>query len=601
MFLLKYQTMISFQDFYQKNFNQDIEVAPGVSYNINDVMTENRRFFHSRFKTEKTTSGMKKIFYNIGYIFYDTHYRHTDIDFKDLELEATNDEGLLTAPIIRKVLQSYVSKPNKNGEKPDRIINQVRESMLQDGVVYVKLVGDTPYVVDPFNIIEPASQDKLGTLAEKITLSPAKVEEMYSDDIEKDNKEEFKNVVERAKEQGEDLVVYEFWDYDTKKCQVWLAKDNYEHNFKDYTQWDDAFMKLTEFESPIKDQYGNITFPYAKEHNVHVRGRRIGFSVFEIVKGILYNYNEIMNMNREKSLLDLRGLFKFTKGFNNRAIPQSFMEKLGLGGFLELENGEDIERLPYQYVAGEVMTIADNLFNTGRKLTGTASMDVGDKLPSRVPATAIVDSRKNAQTAYDVTVENMSILLTDLLERMWVPAILRKLTKEKAIAITGSLMEINKLDRVVITQEVYKELHKVKDEYGFYGVIVDGLPVQVYTDEDIDRIIEERLSKMEGNTRFVNVKRTLIKSLEYSIKMVVGSERTNKDVKLQNYLTWRQTMQDPKGQEHLDMLIADLSGEDPELFRREIEPQRQMAQVGQQNLTGQPLPPEQNSPNTLTV
>lgn len=601
MFLLKYQAMISFKDFYQKNFNQDIEVAPGVSYNINDVMTENRRFFHSRFKTEKTTSGMKKIFYNIGYIFYDTHYRHTDIDFKDLELEATNDDGLLTAPIIRKVLQSYVSKPNKNGEKPDRIINQVRESMLQDGVVYVKLVDDVPYIVDPFNIIEPAHQDKLGTLAEKITLSPAKVEEMYLDEIKKDNKEEFKNVVERAKEEGGDLTVYEFWDYDTKKCQVWLAKDNYDYNFKDYTQWDDAFMKLTEFESTVKDQYGNITFPYAKEHNVHVRGRRIGFSVFEIVKGILYNYNEIMNMNREKSLLDLRGLFKFTKGLNNRAIPQSFMEKLGLGGFLELENGEDIERLPYQYVAGEVMAIADNLFNTGRKLTGTASMDVGDKLPSRVPATAIVDSRKNAQTAYDVTVENMSILLTDLLERMWVPTILRKLTKEKAIAITGSLMEINKLDRVVITQEVYKELHKVKDEYGFYGVIVDGLPVQVYTDEDIDRIIEERLNKMEGNTRFVNVKRALIKSLEYSIKMVVGSERTNKDVKLQNYLTWRQTMQDPKGQEHLDMLIADLSGEDPELFRREIEPQGQMAQTGQQNLTGQPLPPEQNSPNTLTA
>ncbi len=604
-----YQAMSDFKKFLSDNVSQNVQIAPGVSYSITDVLVENRRFFHSMFKKPKTPSGLKKIFYNVGYIYYNTQYKHTDIDFKDLSVVATNDAGIVAANIIRGVIQSYVSKANPKGEKPDKIINQVREAMLQDGVVYVKLVGDTPYVVDPFNIIEPANQDNLGTLAEKITNKTVEqIRRDYEKDVKKKDKDKFNDILQKCEEDEINPIIYEYWKPgETPMCEVWIsATEETPTDDKVYDNWDELSMKVCEFPSPVKDQFGRRTMPYAKGHNIHVRGRRIGFSVFEIVKGIIYNYNEIMNMNREKALLDLRGLFVFKKGFNSRAIPQSFMNKIGLGGFLELEAGEDIQRLPYQYIAGEVLSVANTLFETGRQLTGVTSMDIGEKLPSRVSATAIVDNRKNAQSSYDVTIENMSIVLSDFLERVWAPTILRKLTKEEAIAITGSLAELKAMDELVVTQSVYKELNDVKKEYGFYGIMVNGQPIPVLEQWEIDEIIKQRMENVQamGEVRFVNVKNSLLKSIQYSCRFIVGAERIDKESKLQTLIAWRQTVTNPFTAEKLDMRIADLVGEDPKLFKL-TDKERDMALQmtgkiqGQQNLTGQPLSPEVNSPNRM--
>ncbi|RLC07996.1 MAG: hypothetical protein DRI24_24025 [Deltaproteobacteria bacterium] len=554
--------------------------------------------FHGQFNNPQTSTGLNKIFYNIGYIVYDTIYRHTDIDTKDITINSENERGRVIAPILRGTTRAYLDRA-KFGEK----LNDMRQVMLRDGTVYVKMVGNMPYIVDPFNIIEPAYQDGVGTMAERIYLTAQELRDLDLDfDVFKE-KHTVDMLIEQADMKNQDIIAYEYWleKEGVITCELHLSTELLESDEQNKDEWS-PYIQIDEYESPNKDKDGNITYPYRKGHMIKVQGRRIGFSIFELTKGIIENYNELMNINREKSLLDMRGIFTFRKGMNSRAIPQSFVDKIGLGGFLELERDENIERLPYQYLAGEVMTTADNLFNLARQVGGATAMDTGEDLPSRVSATAVMYSKQNANSTYDVVRENLGLFLEDFFENLYMPVIIRDLKEEDASKILGEPYELRELDDILVRTQVNNELNTSIEADGYANI--DG--VIVTSNDQSEDIIEERKAKLakQGDTRWGRITDALLEGLKYSISINITSDSFDKIGKIQNMQTLMQMPDVNLSKERIGLRTMDLLGEDPRQFELsdkemadQIMQQEQAQGAGQQNFAGQPLQPKiQNAP-----
>lgn len=590
---------MNIQRFITEHQTSTVHISPEISYNVLDVVKESRRLFHGQFNNPTTSTGLNKIFYNIGYIVYDTIARHTDIDTKDIAINSENQRGLIIAPILRGATRAYLDRAHF-GE----MLNDMRQVMLRDGTVYVKMVGNKPYIVDAFNIIEPAYQDGVGTMAERIYLSAQDIRDLDLDFKEYKEEHTVNMLIERAEEMQQDVIAYEYW-YEKEGipyCELHFSTELLESDEQNKDEWS-PYIQVDGYETPYKDKDGDPTHPYRKGHMIKVKGRRIGFGVFELTRGIIENYNELMNINREKNLLDMRGIFTFRKGTNSRAIPQSFVDKIGLGGFLELERDENIERLPYQYLAGEVMTTADNLFNLARQVGGATAMDTGEDLPSRVSATAVMYSKQNANSTYDVVRENLGLFLEDFFENLYMPAIIRDLKAEETVKILGDPYSLRELDDILVRTQVNKELADSKEANGYYSLDGKGITNQGQIDDEID-VRKAELSS-QGDVRWGKITDALLEGLKYSVSVNVTNESFDKAGKIQSMQTIMQTPDLAISKERVGLRMMDLLGEDVKQFElsekemaQQIMQQQEQAQpAGQQNTAGQPLPPKiRNAP-----
>jgi len=603
----------SAQDFLDTFQSQTVKVAPGVEYDYFEVLKQNRASYHSKFLSgEVDRDGNKRMYFGLAYAYYRAKYDMIDLDFKNIALEAINHRGQLVSNMFRSVLQAYVSKANEFGDKPDKIINEVKESLLKDGVCYMKLVGDTAYVPDPFNIIEPPSREGLGTLIEKSTNLPLYlIEEKYGEiedlpegqDI-KENQKRLDSLIANAKDQEENLKVYEYWVKDkVPYCQVFINEkrnDDYTLALEGDT---DLGVMVAEFESPALDQHGKPTFPYSKGHNVRVAGRRGGFSIFELTKGITEYSNKYLNNASKADDLNMANIYTYRQGRKKKKIAPNFLNNFRNGSVISIEAQEDIKLLDKSNATINAVNFTGHLNSLGREIIGASEIDMM-KSKSHVSATAIKGAQSASESAGNTTLENMSMLLSDFVERLWGPAIFRKLAKKgELLSFTSSLHDLKNLDKYLVENELYLEMYKIKDEFGFYGYYDEtGNPVQLYTEQEVDEVIKKRLdsSEFKGTKRTTKITNAILKSMKYDVRFVIGAEREDRDVKIRNLMEVLQMSQNnPITTSKIQQQIAELMHIDPTLFEltdqemQMVMQQNQPAQPkikGQQNKAGQPLP-----------
>lgn len=503
-----------------------------------------------------------------------------------------------------------------------------------DGVCYLKLIDDSPFVVDPFNIVEPVNRSGLGDLIERIPNLPLSFikkkygtikEEAYSN---KDNPSESKDKYQKASEElislytdaeenGKQLTIFEYWvQREELMCEIYIANENLTSDYELITdEWKlESAILVDKFVSPIKDQHGKPTLPYSKAHNIFVENRRGGFSVFETVKGVQEYYNELINMEGEGNSLNLKNIYLYKKGRKSKKITDKFVQTINSGGVIPLNSDETLERLPFNYVNNVVLNNTNNAFNLGKQIAGVSSTDVGEKLPSRVSATAVKYAQNSSETSYGATLENMSILLCDFVERLWMPAILAKLSKEsEPMEILGKRDDFMAYDKFLIEADLFSEMNKIYETLGFYGYRDSSNNVQrIYEDFEIDDIVSQRMESNEfkQNVRTIRIVKEMFNSLKYDISFEIGAERSRKQQKIQNIMQLLSLVGDNiKGkitlvQELAELLEIDQSLFDPTIQEKEaIKMQQTKKQadsspnIVQQNTTGNPIDPELNSPN----
>ena len=82
-----------------------VEVSPGVTYNLTDIINKSHRLLHAKFETATREGDFDPIFYRIAWVVHRTIVMASDIDLKDLNMYATNPNAI---PLIGLTKMGFV-------------------------------------------------------------------------------------------------------------------------------------------------------------------------------------------------------------------------------------------------------------------------------------------------------------------------------------------------------------------------------------------------------------------------------------------------------------------------------------------------------------
>lgn len=239
-----------------------VEVSPGVTYNLTDIINKSHRLLHAKFETATREGDFDPIFYRIAWVVHRTIVMASDIDLKDLNMYATNPNaipliGLTKMGVRSHLLRTYFGK----------FVDKVLSEMSWFGTSITKRVNGQVETVDLRNIVRaPHIKDiQESGLAERQFLTRDEVRAKSWG-----NMDEVKEMFELLEKDGEHLLpVIEWWTFDDelyeeghpeykklekyhKVCKVYLDRsNNVPTSSKEATEWD-PFIELDCFITPEK-------------------------------------------------------------------------------------------------------------------------------------------------------------------------------------------------------------------------------------------------------------------------------------------------------------------------------------------------------------
>lgn len=591
------KTSQDFQDFIDAWENAELQITDKIRYKIRDVVNKNDELFHGKFENPNDGT-FTKIFYNIGFVIFRTVFQVIvkTIGTKDIQMHSLNGKGIQAIALLRLAIQSYLKRI-----KFGTFLNDLCY-FLKDGTTYVKIVDGMPIICNNHNIVRPPYG---GTVQE--TGIGEKV--IYSWQDMQSHKKEWKESwgqIEKLKEvmdkkQVKDFIIYEYWnehDFDGKihkGCIKYLDNQFTEPNDRTRNQepseWQ-PYLELERFITPhkkkrtskrMREKLGEYEelYPYKELHFIKVPGRTLAFSIFELIAGIIEAYNRKMNLHDKKDILDLMGIFKHKKNNASPSIAQQLLNNIQNGTVVEMEVDEDLDRLIIDTKTGELLASTDKLFELARQIVGVSMSGTGIDMPATTTATTAVLNKQSQQNTFEYAIEQVSIFLTELFDDFFLETILDELTAEDLIMVSGDKVEIEELDKFFTEQMAlrnsearYKQIEKEKGDVSWDEV---NMLEDLQTAE-----IQANLDELKkfGDKRWAELKKEVIKNLNYSFEFYVNNESFDKNTKIQNLLLMRQNTQ--LSSKKIDMSLMDLMGENPKAFEKTPEEIKQEMDMLQQ-------------------
>lgn len=591
-----------------------LHITDKVKYDVRDVIEKVYRLRHGQYENPYFPDGTKKLFYNLGFAISQTIYRNTDIDTKNINVRSLNGIGVKLLPLLKMVLQWYLKVT-----KLARNINEFRAELIDMGHVIEKVVNGKPYIVNPLNIIVPPHVDSIqdSGCVEATFLTWDQVMR------EKDNWEDKWDLIQEVHFNNQKIgevyfTVYEQYtwgdpegrdiedpDYEDKKiCIKYLdtgMQDTTQASSHNPNNWQ-TYEELERFEctdtilDTVTDEEITI-FPFKEQQFIKIKGRYWGFGVFELLAGLLEDYNERMNLKRRLDRQSLTGILIHTLSSDpnkSSSLTQEFLNSVDAGAILDVESDEMLQRLNAGTIP-DFIPMIDKLFEIMRLLLGVTAQGTGEELPASTPATVSAINQRNAQTSYDVIIEQQSIFWSEMFQDFLLKDVLKKLTKKKVIAISGDPSIINDLDKMYAENLLNAKIQEFQAVYGIPGVVVDGK--QIYFDTrdpkayeaQYMQVLDDMVAKLEtqGDTRFTQITEDMIKNIDFALEFYVDDQSFDKRAMVAELMEFRQMPDLTLSRKKLDEAIVDLSsGMSAKRFQKseqekqeEIEQARAMAEA----------------------
>lgn len=584
------------QDFeiFRGNYQEgQLQTTSKISYNVTSVIENNRALAHGKFENPDWGSGLEKIFYNIGWVYADGHYRGSNVNMKDLKVVSLAQENIGVAAFLRAAVYAHLKQTSFS-----TIIDIVRRDMINDGTALVKIVDGQIEVVDLLNVVIPPHVNSIqdSGLAEKVRYSWEKM---------KANKEEFKDHWEDIEtlwekmqiEKINEFTVYEWWTETVfgkdkkihKGCIRFLDQEMLRpSNLKTTDTWN-PWLELDRFITPHKrkrhskrlakklGEYEEL-YPYKEVHFVKLKGRWLGFSVFELVAGLQEDYNERRNIKRKRDLLDLRGIYVHQKGVGGASLSQEFLDNADVGTSVTIEQGETLERLSITHPPDEFISL-DKIFELGRQITGLTAQGTGEEVPAATTATVAIVNQKIGQTTADLIRDQLSIFISELFMDFYLETVIDELDEKEKVLLEGDNSILGEVDKLLVSWAIRRE--KTKYEQANFGIPP--------TPEMIQQAEQEIMQELKGlgSNRWGYFKKEMIDNFEYLVDFSFTSESFDQGTKVKNIeaMLARPTL--TLSRKKLEEAELDLIGMDGKRFGKtleEIEMEKQ-----QQMMAGQPI------------
>lgn len=511
-----------------KQFDNDyqtgtIEITTGLNFSQYQTLRMVEFYSNSKRLSGNTDGNNREIpFYNIVNAMVDTAIVATDIDTKDIRVEADNEGSYDKSFLFNHEIQQWMKESNfakslnEMGEARARYGGVLVKKCMKDGEMTIEVVQWKNVVTDPVSVED-------GIVLEKHFLTPTELRQ----------KEWDKDAIEDA------IGLYNKKGYTpvSERIEVWEAHGTFPDSYLEDGDSESAkgysdqvhFICVKGAKSVTLHSAEEKEFPYKYLPWKAVSGRALGRGVIEEGEEAQVWTNDAIQ--KEQAAMELSG--KVVLKTNSKKVANNVLTGVDNGQIIVLDDNKELDVLNLMTGAlPQFQNMVDKWFSQLERTTSSYDAVRGETPPSGQPYRLQALVSQQGSSHFDYRREEWGIFLTELFYDWVFPYITKKLNKAHILASDFSPEELTKLDEAFSINEA--------NSYAL-GKILDG---KVFTAEDYEVARQqygEYITKT-GKRRFLDVPDGYYKDMKARLSINITGEQKNKMAVMETLSTLLQTM-----------------------------------------------------------
>lgn len=556
------------RDQEQNYVNGTVQLGKYVSWSMYDTIETINAYLNSVHISGETDSlGREKPFFNIVTAAANIWYRATDLDRKDVIIQAPSASQTALAFGATVLIQDWMIK-----EKFGHFLNEWGRTLAKYGSAVVKFVQKDgrliPSVISWNNLIVDAINFEANPVIEKYYLTPAelrknknydqeKVEELIKsaggrenlDDSQVDNKGGYIEIYEIHGEFERSFITGNEKDTDYSQ-QVHIVS---------YVAKDDGYDDYSLFSKEEKRS------PYMITHLIKEADRTLSIGAVEYLFDAQWMVNH--TVKQTKDYLDLASKLIFQTSDGNF---------IGRNVLTNIETGEILRHALNQPLT-QVNNSAQNITaiqsfgvqwqTLAKEVTSSPDAFRGNTLPSGTPYSLGAILQQQAGSLFEVMTENKGLHLEDMLREFVIPYVKTKMDTTEEIGAILDERGIAEIDAMYVPREAVRR----HNDMAIKDLIADK-EVTPFNPIDMEAQVRKDLSAF-GNMRYIKPSdipqktwKEALKDLEWKVRVQVTNETIDKQAALTTLSTVLQTissnptiLQDPNAKMVFSKILQQLS------------------------------------------
>ena len=584
---------IELQNFIDKYEDMRVEVSPGISYSLRNIINESYRLLNAQFqKNAEESDGFVNVFTRKMWVVYRTLIQGADIDTKDAKVSSSIVSKQFILNMLKMVFHSHMNR-TFFGE----FIDKVKEEMAWFGSSIVKRYNGTVGTVDLRNYItEPHIKDPQSRRHAEPWF--ASYDQLLRYKKEWKNWDAVEELWEKMQAQGESqFKIIDFWTWNKEGHKI--CKRSIDNTLKmpeegtSTAEWS-PYITVDTYRTPYrvksetkreKDMYGDERdmFPYEQFDLFAPPGRMLGLGCGELLAMPEMMYDQLFNVKRKMDLKALYGIIVHTaiQGTNGLStLSQDSIAGLDKGTVISLAPGETLNQLPYDTRASDFSQMEEKIYELMLQLVGITAQGTGQTVAPSTSATQISDNRMVENKVYEHFKQRMHHGLTRLMQNGYANDMVNDITEMEFVNITGDIRDLKEMDRILTDNAVNNWVRKTKESTGIYPSPEEETMVR--------QQIEMELSSI-GSSRFPQIKKEMLKQMNFFIEWNFVDESVDYKQKMDTLNAMRSDPQSSKSKSKIEDELISMAGLNPAQYDKteeELAQEEQMRQAEMMKTSG---------------
>jgi len=560
-----------------------LEIVGGLQFSQYKTLRMVEFYSSSKFLNgQKDRSNREKPFYNIVNTMVDTAVVATDIDTKDVRVDADHENSYDKSFLFNHEIQQWMKESDFA-----RVLNEMGETRARYGGVLIKKFqgggeGMEIGVVEWKNVVTDPVDIMQGVIIEKHYMTPSEL---------RAKSDTWENIDEAL-----DLYSRKGYNRVDERIEVWEAHGNFPEGYlsdEADTSDDDTFSNQVHFYVVKNAKAVHLYWAEEKEKPYKylpwkkVAGRALGRGVVEEGEESQVWTND--SIQKEQGAMELSG--KVILKTNSKKVGNNVMTDLDNGSIVVLEDNKDLNVLNLLNGAlPQFQNLVDKWWSQYERATSSYDAVRGETPPSGQPYRLQALVSQSGSSHFDYRREEWGIFLKEVFYDWVFPYIQKKLTKQHILASDFTPEELLKIDDSFASYEANKyALDRI-----FSGDVV--------TQDEYEAVKEQYktfINDKNGRRRFLDVPTGYYKDMKSKLTVDVTGEQKNKMATMETLSNLLQQMipmvqmgiATPEDVKMLLNKIAEISGAG--LSPLSLSKGGQQAQQGVQTGRSQQMQPQQ--------
>lgn len=507
-----------------------IEITGGLTFSQSEVIKMVEYYSNSKFLNgSKDNTGREKPFFNVVNTMVDTAIVATDIDTKDIKVEAEREQDYDKSFLFNHEIQNWMKESNFA-----LTLNEMGETRPRYGGVLIKkceykeagepeemeieVVEWKNVIVDPVDITE-------GIIIEKHYMTPMEVRKKSG--VWENTEEAIKLWNKKGYTRSDTRM--EVWEVHGEFPESYLNED------PEVNGEGEDYSRQVHYFAVNGNKYVHLYWAEEKENPYKylawkkVSGRGLGRGVVEEGEEAQVWTNDAMW--KKQSAMELSG--KVILKTNSKKVGNNVMTDMDNGSIITLDDGKDINVL--NLLNGAMPQFSESMqqwFQQYERTTSSYGAVRGETPPSGQPYRLQALVANSAGSHFDYRREEWGIFLTEVFYDWVFPYIQKKLAKKHILASDFTPEELARLDEAYARYEA----NKIATEE-----ILNG---NVITQEDymaMQTQFKELIGK-NGQRRFIDIPDNYYKDMKARLTINITGEQKDKSAVLESLSNLLQTM-----------------------------------------------------------